>query len=160
MVTRVGADFLAQANRAVVLGVAGRTSPYRVMQDIGALLVNEPGRQGRKLGPIAYQAERIQRTEMLRAFAVADEMRTAQLAEDVPELRKWWDAVGDARTRPEHSAAERRYRPGGSVGPIKMTEDFEVGGHKASGPHDPRLPASQTVMCRCIRRVWHPDWAD
>jgi hypothetical protein len=155
MISRVGADFMAQANRAVVMGVAGRTSPYRVMQDVSRLLATQPDRQTGRLGSIAYQAERIQRNEMLATFQIADRARTASLAEDVPDLKKWWDSADDARVRPSHAAAGRRYSKENA---IPLDQDFVVGGHNCDGPHDPRLPASETVMCRCIRRVWHPDW--
>jgi hypothetical protein len=155
MISRVGADFLAQANRAVVMGVAGRTSPYRVMQDVSRLLATQPDRQTGRLGSIAYQAERIQRNEMLATFQIADRARTASLAEDVPDLKKWWDSADDARVRPSHAAAGRRYSKENA---IPIDQDFVVGGHNCDGPHDPRLPASETIMCRCIRRVWHPDW--
>ncbi|MEK9723812.1 MAG: hypothetical protein VW405_10065 [Rhodospirillaceae bacterium] len=155
MVTRVGADFVSQASRIVTLGVAGAASPYRVMQDVGRLLATEPNRQDGRLGSIAYQAERIQRTDMLAAFANADRMRTDSLAQDVPGLRKWWDDADDSRVRPSHAAAGRRYSKSKA---IPIDEDFIIGGHHAAGPHDPRLPASEVVMCRCVRRLWHPDW--
>jgi hypothetical protein len=156
LVRRVSHDFRARAAREVTLTVAGAQSPHQAMQHVGGLLRTQPGRAG--MGTIAAQAERIVRTETMGAFNLADRARDGDLAEAVPGLRKWWDAANDSRTRPDHRAAEARYRPGGSEGPIPLNKDFIVGGEKAAGPHDPRLSAAQRVHCRCVRMLWSPEW--
>ena len=156
LVRRVSDDFRARAARAVLVTVAGAQTPQQAMQQVGALLRTQPGRIGR--GPIATQAERIIRTEVMTAFSLADQLADERLQQDVPGLRKWWDASGDSRTRPAHAAAERRYQPGGTEGPIPLDADFVVGGEKAAGPHDPRLSAKNRVNCRCVRMVWSPEW--
>ena len=157
LVTRLGSDALTQLNRLVTLGVVGSVPVGRLMSQVAAVLRTQPTRAAPRLGSIAYQAERVVRNEMLSVFAMADEVRVADVADQVPGLLKVWDAVGDERTRPDHGSAGRRYDEAGAI-PIQ--QDFVVGGHRAARPHDPRLPASQTVMCRCVRRLWSPEWAD
>lgn len=157
-IVQVSDAFRTSASRLVVNAVAGALPPNALMRNVADLLRSQPSRQTGRLGSIAWQAERIQRQEMLNAHATADAMRMAQIADAVPDLRKWWDATLDQRTRPAHAAAERRYKPGGSEGPIPINADFEVAGRACARPHDPRLPFSQVALCRCVVRMWSPDW--
>jgi hypothetical protein len=156
LVQRVTAEFRLKAAQEIRLAIAGARTPWQATQAIGKLLQTQPGRTG--MGSIAAQAERITRTELMGVFNLADVARNEQLAETVPTLKKWWDAAQDSRTRPTHAAADQRYRPGGSQGPIGLTEDFRVGGERCAGPHDPRLSAGERVNCRCVRAFWSPDW--
>lgn len=156
LVRRVTQDFRTRAAAEITRAVMGGQSPYQATQAVQKLLSTQRARAG--MGPLAAQAERIVRTEIMGAFSLADAARTPGLMAELPGLRKWWDAVSDGRTRPEHAAAERRYQPGGSVGPIALDKDFVVGGERARMPHDPRLSAGQRVKCRCIRRLWMPEW--
>jgi hypothetical protein len=158
LVTQVSDTFKAAANRAVTLGVMGRKSPMQIMREVGELLRVEPSRQDPGLGSIAYQAERIVRTEMNGAYSLANLARQNQIAEDVPGLRKYWLSVDDGRTRAAHLAAWYRYRPGGTEGPIPQTAKFTVGGEKCDGPHDPVLKAASRINCRCRSLLWSPDW--
>lgn len=158
LVQGVGDDFRAAAKRSVAFGVLGALSPWEVQQEVAELLRTEPSRQTGKLGTIAYQAERIVRTEMVGVANLANQQRHMQIGADVPGLRKYWLTAGDGRVRDSHVVAGRRYAPGGSVGPIPLEEDYEVGGFSAAMPHDPRLPARERVNCRCVSVVWSPDW--
>lgn len=158
LVPQVGARFRLRARQALVRGVLGAASPHAVTAEIAGLLRAEPTRAGKKPGTIAYEAATIMRTEMMGAFNQADAARTGELVDAVPGLRKWWDSASDKRVRPDHAAAEARYRPGGSEGPIALTADFVVGGERAGYPHDPRLSGRQRNRCRCVRMLWHPDW--
>ena len=157
LVPHVGSTFRLRARRAIVLGVAGAKSPHAVTAEIADLLRTQPSRAKKSAGAIAWEAETIMRTEMMSAFNQADAARTEQLT-DAPGLRKWWDSASDKRVRPDHAAAEARYRPGGSEGPIALNADFLVGGERAGYPHDPRLSANQRQRCRCVRLLWHPEW--
>ena len=156
MIVRVSADFRSRAVQVVEQAMYGNRTPWSIIQELGRLLALEPGRQG--MGDIAYQAERIQRTEMMRTFNLADQMQTAELEKELPGLRKRWDATQDDRTRETHQEADQRYAVGGNPGPIPVKQDFIVGGFPAAGPYDPRLPAKEVINCRCVRRLLHPDW--
>lgn len=158
LVKRVSDDFRAKAAREITLTVAGAQTPQAAMHAIGGLLLTQQGR--RAAGPIAGQSERLLRTEIMTVFNVADRIGAEQMARDNPGMRKWWDAPADSRTRPSHRAAEARYRPGGTEGPIPLNQDFMVGGERAQGPHDPRLSAAERVNCRCVRNLWHPSWGN
>ncbi len=158
LVTQVGDDFRTQARQIITRGVMGAQSPTQVMKGIAKLLKTEPDRHTGKLGSIAYQAERIQRTEMAGVAELANRIQQDQVADFVPDVRKYWLATHDSRTRPAHFAAYERYKPGGSVGPIPEGDDFVVGGQRCAGPHDPRLSAAMRVNCRCTSCLYLPDW--
>jgi hypothetical protein len=89
-----------------------------------------------------WKARRIARTETMGAinggsFAGAT-ARADQLGE---EQFKQWLATDDARTRPNHVAAD------GQVRPIKVP--FDVGGHQLMYPGEPGGPADEVINCRC-----------
>jgi len=158
LVQRVGVEFKARAAREVALAVAGGQTSAKAMAKIADLLRTQPTRHDPRLGSIAYQSERLVRTELLTAYNLAATAMEDQTAEAVPEIRKVWDAAGDIRTRASHASAGRRYAPGSDPGPIPVETDYVVGGEKCRGPHDSRLSAAQRVQCRCISRLWHPEW--
>ena len=64
---------------------------------------------------------------------------------------KEWVAVVDSHTRDDHLHAD-----GQTVG---VRDKFDIGGWPADRPHDPMLPAGQSVNCRCTL-VFHLDLAD
>lgn len=158
LVRDVSQNFITLVSREIRLGALGALSVQETMRRVRALLATQPDRLNGRFGPILSQAERIVRTEIMRAYSLANEARTRQAAEIVPGLRKYWLATPDPRTRDTHMAAWMRYRPGGSVGPIPVKDDFIVGGFKAAYPYDPRLPARESINCRCRSVSWHPDW--
>lgn len=158
MIRDVSRQFIDGVSRIIRLGVLGASSVQDSITKVRAYLATQPARLTGKLGPLVYQAERIVRTEIMRAYSLADEARRRQAQELVPGLRKYWLATPDARTRPEHLAAWQRYRTGGSVGPIDIKDDFIVGGERAAYPYDPRLSARNLVNCRCRVVSWHPEW--
>lgn len=57
------------------------------------------------------------------------------------QAMRTWNATMDARTRPEHAAAD-----GQSVG---LGEPFDVGGESLMYPCDPTGSAGNTINCRC-----------
>lgn len=103
----------------------------------------------------ARSVEFVARTEVsrLRNMAYADQ--AGQLADRYPWLRKRWLHSASApgattaqrrAARPNHveAAAETAARP------IPFAAAFDLGsGITARYPHDPLLPASETVGCRC-----------
>lgn len=70
-------------------------------------------------------------------------------------LLKSWLSRRDDRVRKAHVTADRRYRPGGSTGPIRLDGKFQVGSGFATEPRASTLPASQREECRC-QLDWHP----
>jgi len=154
LAARIAADFRARARREIVLAVTGVQAAGRAIQQIGALFSTRRTAPG----PIARQIVQVTATEVQAAYSLGDEDGTAALRTTEPRVRKWWNSQRDSRVRPAHVAAERRYQPGGTEGPIPLGTDFVVGGEKAKGPHDPRLSAANRVRCRCVRMVWSPEW--
>ena len=102
-------------------------------------------------GIAAYRAERIARTETLRASSIAARAgaQAAQqaLAPSGVVLEKIWLASSDARTRETHLAAHEQARG--------LDEPYDIGGHAAMHPHDPALPPEESVQCRCAE-VFRP----
>jgi hypothetical protein len=83
------------------------------------------------------RAERIARTETTGAYGAGSEYALQQ--EHV--ACKEWLATRDARTRPEHAAAD------GQV--VKVGHPFSVGGFQAQHPGAANLPPELSVHCRC-----------
>ena len=158
LISQVSNDFRTRVKREISLGVLGARPTGEVQNNVVELLRTQPRRRDRQLGPLAYQAERIVRTEMMTTFNLANDIRHAEAARQVPGLKKIWLTAGDMRVRNDHVMAGARYRVGGNPGPIPIDEDFVVGGELANGPHDPRLSAAQKIHCRCVRILWKPEW--
>jgi len=81
----------------------------------------------------------IARTEVHTASTVSAD--AAAMATGVVE-RKEWVAAEDARTRPDHSAADGQT--------VDMGDAFEVGGVRMPYPGAAGAPAAQVVNCRCV----------
>ncbi len=88
--------------------------------------------------PPAWRARTIARTE---ANSVANNSAYTQMVESGVVRRVKWYSVADVRTRDSHAEANGEERDIGV--------DFSIGGYPAARPHDPRLPASECVNCRC-----------
>lgn len=90
-----------------------------------------------------YEAERAARTE---GTAAASRGQVSSY-QDAGAPGKEWLAEDDTRTRITHRAAD------GQVVPIGAS--FEVDGHAARWPGDPRLPIGERANCRCgTAPVW------
>lgn len=128
---------------------SGRGQIATMQQVVGAL----EGGAGTPLqfGNLLNRAEVIYRTESLRVFSLATEVRGAQLAEAFPGTLKWWDATGDSRTRDTHAECEDRTK----AAPIPFEALFKVGKVRLRFPRDPggegdeRELAAETIQCRC-----------
>ena len=128
-------------------------TPIEAMRNISqhfGFVSMRPGRETVK--GIAYNAERIVRTELSRNFNLATHSQQLATAERVPELRKKWIATGDARTRQTHLAAHMRYMDN----PIPVSEPFEVGGELLMYPLDPNGSPGNVIHCRCRSISVHP----
>lgn len=157
LVRKVSSEFRNSAKTAISMGILGKKSAFGIMQDVAGLLRTQPDRQG-NLGTIAYQAERIVRTESNAIYSLASQVRQQQVADDTTGMRKYWVTAHDVRVRPDHTSAGQRYAPGGDPGPIPFGQDYMVGGEHMKMPHDPRSSAKQRINCRCISVMYHADW--
>ena len=103
----------------------------------------------RYTGPAA-RAETIVRTELGRAFSVAQHDQLLELDKIMPDARKQWLTVIDGRTRQTHLAAHGQR--------VKVAQNFIVGGARLMYPRDPSGPASEVINCRCSEVPWRESW--
>ncbi len=144
-----------------------------------------PVRGRRRIG-VGFQAEAIVRTEVGRAYSVAQQASSEAIAETIPGLKKRW--VTTLGKRRGHRDAERRYAEGGETGPIPVSARFEVTEFSRTGrttfftkrgivvpapdgisrigrpitdrmshPRDPSASAANVVQCTCIVMEVIPD---
>lgn len=134
-------------------GVTGQKNPVEVMRDIQKYL-DVPARPTGKFGGIAYQAERVVRTEMSRMYNLSNAASMDATAEALgPDagLQTMWLHSGVSKgARPSHVALDGTTVPYG--------ETFDVEGYAATGPHDPSLPAEHVVNCKCTSVMTSPAW--
>ncbi len=97
-----------------------------------------------------HRARAIMVTEIGRAQSLATQSAQERAAEVVPNLRKRWLNAHLPGARATHLATEARYAENGIVGPIPVDAPFAVGGFDAMYPHDPSLPAKESVHCHCV----------
>lgn len=130
-----------QLRQEIDLAVLGQKPVYDVIQAIGKNL-KDPS----IFGTTAKRAEVIVRTEVNRIQQVATSDRMRQAAAQVPGLKKKWIHSYVGVPRRNHLIMH------GVI--VKATEKFELFGRNGKvymidGPHDPELPAGETVNCRC-----------
>jgi uncharacterized protein with gpF-like domain len=136
LVTGVSQDFKAQLRLQVRRSLAGGQTMDELQKAIGRALPG-PG----PFGKIATRAEVITRTEVTKTFQVAQQAQRETLASSGVTMRKQWLTARDGRVRPSHAALDGVTIP--------QDEDFDVGGWPAAYPMDPRLPAEESIQCRC-----------
>ncbi len=153
LVTGISEPLLRFVNLQVRQVALQQIAPIDAMRNISnniGFVSMRPGRETVK--GIAYNAERIIRTEMGRAFNLASHSQQLVVAERVPGMLKRWVASGDARTRESHLAAHMRYL----ANPIPVSEPFHVGGSLLMYPGDPNGALSEIINCRCRTLGIHP----
>lgn len=151
LVTRMTREMTAELTRQIRLAALGGTSPHQLMRDLGDYLGSRNALKagtiaGETVEGIAYRAEVITRTELNRVFNESAWRRIEDRAQHVPDMTKTWLTAGDARVRASHQQLNGVTIP--------VFDDFDLkaedGKHYAAkGPLDPRLPAGETIMCRC-----------
>lgn len=113
------------------LVVIGAQSPSDAIGRIGGLI--EGGRS---------RAIAIVRTEVGRAFSVANHERKLQAAEVLPGLKKQWRRSGKINSRLEHDTIDGQIQP--------VDKPFVLGnGVRIMYPRDPAAPAKETINCGC-----------
>lgn len=145
LVQGVSAQARQQLQGVMFRAALGQQTPWEAQLEIGRVLETDPKRT--HWGSIASQAERIYRTEGLRAANLSHAERMKQSSTFLPGATKMWLHGGGGKDpRPEHRAMHGKSVP--------VDRDFEWVDKKgvryrAFGPHDSRLPASQVVNCTC-----------
>lgn len=114
-----------------------------------------------KTRALRYRGEVIARTETLNTVQMSKYRVHKQLVEEgkIPQnaIKKWWNAVGDRRTRPSHNIMEVTTRKI----PIDIDEPFvSPSGARLMHPGDRSLgaPAKETIQCRCMVE-FKVDWS-
>lgn len=83
------------------------------------------------------------RTEMNRLHNLTRTHRIDDLSQSHPALGKKWLHRPSKQPRPAHVALH------GTVIYPSDGEKFSVNGYKVDGPHDPNLPAKESINCHC-----------
>lgn len=175
LITAISRETLVRISRALRQAVLAQLTPYQLIELIGGpppSVKAAPGEDAIKTGPFAgyrpdvpiprglvgrgafvsafHRSEAIVRTELGRIAQTANHATLGEIARSQPGLglKKQWSAVIDARTRPDHAAAN------GQI--VDMDKPFIVGGEELMYPHDPNASAAQTVNCRCVVLPWSP----
>jgi len=150
-------DLNRKISTQIRLAALGERTPMDAMRGITDVM--GVGRRGPVKG-IAYDAERILRTEMQRAFNLAHHSQQQTTARRISGLLKSWVATADSRTRPSHLKAHIKYKK-----PIPVEEPFilvpEKGKRRGQRfklmyPGDPSAPPELTINCRCRSVTVHP----
>lgn len=97
----------------------------------------------------AGRATTVARTEAVSSLNAGRADAFNAFAEDADgPLEKIWISTDDARTRPEHAAADGQRVP--------LGQPFIVGGFPAMFPGDPSLPPELSINCRCSTVLVEP----
>jgi hypothetical protein len=144
LITDVASDTIKGVGSILRQTVLAQQSPFEAMKQVGTLTGKGPFRTA------FLRGETIVRTEYGRIAQTANYHTLSTLARDNDELKKEWSAVADIRTRASHAAAD------GQI--VDPDADFSLGGHPAKYPHDPRLPGSESIGCRCISVPYAESW--
>ena len=138
--------------KQIQYGILAKKPQLDVMKALGTIIVNDAKR---KLQPqltfktLTHRTMAIARTETGRVLAAGHYAQMERMAEEYDELRKFWMATFDKRGRPHHQHADLKTNPSHKGVPIKSNEMFSLGKYQGRMPHDPSLPASESVQCRC-----------
>lgn len=111
---------------------------------------------------LSARAEAIARTEVSRVYSMSKHDQATELAARYPGMKKVWQHSTSA---PRASAHQRstaranhvRLSEETNASPIPFEQDFDLGDFTARYPHDPLLPASEVVNCRCVLRLVAPN---
>ena len=160
LITNIPAEVRAQIATQVRLAALGGLSTTTLIDRIGRNLTSRS-----IFTSIAGRAEAIARTEVSRARAMAYQEQSAEIAGRFPGTLKVWEHASTSpgfttfqarSSRQNHVALSRET----NARPIPFDQPFNLGGGvEAMYPHDPTLPASESVNCRCRLRIVLPEVA-
>lgn len=134
LITDITSDELKKITgilRRGMMGGAGQSNA-KIMSDMQAAL-----------GGSRARMRTVFRTEANRIHNIARTESIEDLAKDYPMVLKRWVHRPSNQPRPAHVALHDT-----RINPAKG-ETFSVNGHPAKGPHDPALPAEETINCHC-----------
>jgi len=138
LIKRISDETRARINADLAVSILRGDS----ILDAGRRIGRNLGQRGTTFGAISNRAETIARTEILRAYSVAQQASLRQIADYVPQLQKQWIATLDDRVRPAHRQAHGQIRD--------WDEPFEVDGEDLMYPRDPGGSPENTINCRCV----------
>jgi hypothetical protein len=135
--------------RAVQLAALGQTDTTTLIRQLGADLPDKG-----VFASLAARAEAIARTEVSRVYSMAKFEQADELGRRYEGLRKQWvhsTRAPGATAFQARQARENHVRLSAetAANPIPVDALFDLGGVMARYPHDPLLPASESVHCRC-----------
>lgn len=142
LVTKLSAETVAKISTEISRGMLGGQTMFETMRGVTDLLgskaaIGAKGNLKFVADGIAYRAEMISRTEMLRAYNLANYSRSQDAAQHGVEYHEWVTA-GDGRVRQSHADLN------GMI--VKVGEEFAPG---LRFPVDPQGEAEDTINCRC-----------
>lgn len=155
LITKLSGDLGNDIMTQVRLGVMAEKPQMQVIKEIGRILTT-PGveQPAGVFGKVATRAEAIVRTETMRVLNGGHRARAESLADEFPEMRKYWLATYDSRGRPHHIQVDKDTNPAHGGMPIPIKKGFTVGKYKnIAGPHDPKLGPEESVFCRCTMKT-------
>jgi hypothetical protein len=167
LIQDIADDMRRRIDQQLRLAVVGQKSPMQTMKDITRDMGIDArtGVWKKRHDPVkgvAARAETILRTEMQRAFNLANHSQQLETAKVTPGTTKSWIATADTRTRRGHLKAHMDYKNR----PIPVDEPFIVyditpkgvikGSAKLMYPGDPNAPPQYTIQCRCRMATHHP----
>lgn len=140
----IGAEALRKINSSLGLVTLGSTTPFEAIQAIQTTLGDESTRR----------ATTIVRTEVGRAFSLANQQRMEQAAELLPDLQKQWRRSGKIHSRWNHDVID------GQV--VDADKPFILptnnGTIKIMCPHDPKAPVEEVINCGCLSIPFMKGW--
>jgi len=146
MITDISTEATSKIGRILRQAVLAQRTPFDAMQEIGTIT-------GKGVfGSALVRGETILRTEYGRIAQTANHAALSDVAQDNPTLHKEWSAIIDGRTRPTHAKADGQIRD--------VDKPYDLGGYPGLYPHDPQLPAEESINCRCISVAQDASWPD
>ncbi len=138
-------DMTRKIQTATLQSLMGGKPKQDLVKQIGSVVGPlKPAPPGSIFGAAEKRAHTIVRTELNRLHNTVTENRIDGLAEDYPGLGKKWIHRRSNYPRESHARLH-----GKVIYPAKG-EFFELAGEKIKGPHDPKLPAAETINCHCM----------
>lgn len=150
LITRMTSESIAKISVQIQRSMLAEQSVFETMRAVTDLLgsasaVGAKGAMKFVADGVAYRAEMITRTELLRAYNMASFGR-AQDAKAAGVTKHEWRTAGDGRVRASHEALD------GMV--VEVGEEFAPG---LRFPLDPMASPEDSVNCRCkVLPVFEP----
>jgi hypothetical protein len=153
LIRGVSEDARSAIARDVRLAAAGGMSTTDLIDRLGRNL-----RDRSTFTTIAARAEAIARTEVSRVYSMSYAEQATEIATRHAGMRKRWVHAGfGGNSRPDHV----RMAALTSENPIPVDDPFVFpDGVSAMHPHDPLMPASHVVHCRCRMQLVTPEPED